>query len=126
MGSQPPQHTPAQATSLPRGIDEDSVFRTLFAANPDALIVADALGVIVLANPAAASLLGYSVAELVGLNVDVLVPNAIRPRHSAYRDAYAHDPQPRPMGTGIELVAKRRDGSEVVVEIALRHRAKIT
>ena len=119
MGSQPPQHTPVQATSWPRGIDEDSVFRTLFAANPDALIVADALGTIMLANPAAASLLGYGVAELVGLNIDVLVPDAIRPRHSAYRDAYAHNPQPRPMGTGMELVAKRRDGSEVVVEIAL-------
>ena len=119
MGSQPLQHTPMQATSLPRGIDEDSVFRTLFAANPDALVVADALGTIILANPAAASLLGYSVGELAGLNVDVLVPDAIRPRHSAYRDAYAHDPQPRPMGTGMELVARRRDGSEVVVEIAL-------
>ena len=58
MGSQPPQHTPVQATSWPQGIDEDSVFRTLFAANPDALIVADALGTIMLANPAAASLLG--------------------------------------------------------------------
>lgn len=119
MGSQPLQHAPVQATSLPQGIDEDSVFRTLFAANPDALIVADGLGMIMLANPAAASLLGYSVAELSGLNVDVLVPDAIRPRHSAYRDAYAHNPQPRPMGTGMELVAKRRDGSEVVVEIAL-------
>ena len=119
MGSQPLHHTPVQATTLPQGIDEDSVFRTLFAANPDALIVADARGLIVLANPAAASLLGYSVAELVGLNVDVLVPDAIRPRHAGYRGAYAHQPKPRPMGTGMELVAKRRDGSEVVVEIAL-------
>ena len=119
MGSQHPPNTPVQGTSWPQGIDEDNVFRTLFAANPDALIVADALGMIVLANPAAASLLGYSVAELAGLNVDVLVPDAIRPRHSAYRDAYAHDPQARPMGTGMELVAKRRDGSEVMVEIAL-------
>ena len=58
MGSQPPQHTPVHSTSWPRGIDEDSVFRTLFAANPDALIVANALGTIMLANPAAASLLG--------------------------------------------------------------------
>ena len=119
VGSQLLQYTPVQASSLSQGIDEDSVFRTLFAANPDALIVADALGTIMLANPAAAALLGYSVAELVGLNVDVLVPDAIRPRHAAYRDAYAHRPQPRPMGTGMELVAKRRDGSEVVVEIAL-------
>ena len=111
--------TPASAAPLPPGIDEYAVFRTLFAAYPDALIVADARGTIVLANPAAAGLLGYSVAELVGLNVDVLVPDAIRPRHAAYRSAYAHKPKPRPMGTGMELVAKRRDGSEVMVEIAL-------
>lgn len=119
MNSQSLQHTPLQATSLPQGIDEDNVFRTLFAANPDALIVADAAGTIMLANPAAAVLLGYSVAELVGLNVDVLVPDAIRPRHAAYRGAYAENPKARPMGTGMELVAKRRDGSEVVIEIAL-------
>ena len=104
---------------LPSDIDEHSVFRTLFAAYPDALIVADARGAIVLANPAAASLLGYTAVQLIGLNVDALVPDAIRPRHAAYRDAYAHNPQPRPMGAGMELVAKRRDGSEVMVEISL-------
>ncbi len=105
--------------TLPSSIDEHSVFRSLFAANPDALIVADARGAIVLANPAAAALLGYSVDELRALNVDALVPDVIRPRHAAYRADYAHDPQPRPMGTEMELVAKRRDGSEVMVEIAL-------
>ena len=101
------------------GIDEPSVFRTLFVAYPDALIVADASGGIVLANPAAANLLGYTIDELVGLNVDVLVPDSIRPRHASYRDAYGRNPRPRPMGTQMELVAKRRDGSEVMVEIAL-------
>ncbi len=116
---QPQPQAPVPAAPLPPGIDEYAVFRTLFAAYPDALIVADARGTIVLANPAAAGLLGYSIAELVGLNVDVLVPDAIRPRHAAYRSAYAHQPKPRPMGTGMELVAKRRDGSEVMVEIAL-------
>ena len=119
MGLPPLPKPPEPAASLPPGIDEHSVFRTLFAAYPDALIVADARGTIVLSNPAAAGLLGYSGAELVGLNVDVLVPDAIRPRHAAYRGAYAHLPKPRPMGNGMELVAKRRDGSEVMVEIAL-------
>ena len=103
----------------PSEIDEHSVFRTLFAAYPDALIVADARGAIVLANPAAASLLGYTHDELVGLSVDALVPDGIRPRHAAYRDAYGRNPRPRPMGTEMELVAKRSDGSEVMVEISL-------
>lgn len=95
------------------------VFRTLFSAYPDALIVADAQGTIRLANPAAAALLGYGDDELVGLAVDALVPDAIRPRHASYRAAYAQQPRPRPMGNQMDLVARRRDGSEVLVEIAL-------
>jgi PAS domain S-box-containing protein len=101
------------------GIDEHSVYRSVFAAYPDALLLVDAAGTIVLANPAAQQLLGFSAEEFVGMSVDALVPDSIRPRHAAYRDAYAHQPRPRPMGTQMELVAKRRDGSEVMVEIAL-------
>ena len=111
--------SPLESTQLPSGVDERTVFRTLFGAYPDALIVADASGTIVLANPAASNLLGYAVDELVGMNVDALVPESIRPRHAAYRDAYGRNPRPRPMGTQMDLVAKRRDGSEVMVEIAL-------
>ena len=99
--------------------DESGVFRTLFAAYPDALIVVDGAGTIVLANPSAAALLGYGVDELIGVQVDELVPDSIRPRHAAYRDAFGRHPQARPMGKQTELVAKRKDGSEVVVEIAL-------
>lgn len=95
------------------------IFRTLFSAYPDALIVADAHGTITLANPAAEALLGYGRGELLGLGVDALVPDSIRPRHASYRDAYARNPRPRPMGNQMELVAKRKDGSEVMVEIAL-------
>lgn len=99
---------------------EQDVFRALFDASPDALIVADAAGSLLLANPAAAQLLGYSVEQLLALNVDALVPDSIRPRHASYREAYARAPRARPMGTTqTELVAKRGDGSEVMVEIAL-------
>jgi PAS domain S-box-containing protein len=104
---------------LPAGFDERTVFSSLFAAYPDALLLVDQGGAIVLANPAAASLLGYSVDELKGLNVDALVPDSIRPRHASFREAYGRAPRPRPMGTQMELVAKRKDGSEVMVEIAL-------
>jgi PAS domain S-box-containing protein len=104
---------------LPAGVDEGDVFRTLFSAYPDALIVADARGTIVMANPMAATLLGYTTDELVGLDVDRLVPDSIRPKHASYRDAYAHAPRPRPMGTEMDLVARRKDGSQVMVEIAL-------
>ncbi|MDM0078612.1 PAS domain S-box protein [Variovorax sp. J2P1-59] len=101
------------------GFDDGAVFRSLFLAYPDALLVVDLQGVIGLANPAALELLGYPKHELIGLSVDELVPDVIRPRHAAYRHAYAAHPRTRPMGTQMDLVAKRRDGSEVMVEIAL-------
>jgi PAS domain S-box-containing protein len=103
----------------PQDIDESTVFRSIFAAYPDALLLVDKQGSIVLANPEAVSLLGYPMGELVGLPVDALVPDATRPRHAAYREAYAGSPRPRPMGTQMELVARRKDGTEVMVEIAL-------
>ncbi|MEP7295275.1 MAG: PAS domain S-box protein [Burkholderiales bacterium] len=100
-------------------VDADRVFRALFTAYPDSLLVANAQGTIVLANPSATTLLGYVGDELIGVNVDALVPDAIRPRHAAYRESYGHNPKPRPMGMQMELVARRKDGSEVMVEIAL-------
>ncbi len=107
------------APALPSGIDERTVFRSLFFAYPDAMLLVNQSGAIVLANPSAAQLLGYTLDELSGLNVDALVPDSIRPRHAAYREAYGHAPRTRPMGTQMELVAKRKDGVEVMVEIAL-------
>ncbi|MDR7270256.1 PAS domain S-box-containing protein [Pelomonas saccharophila] len=106
-------------TASTQAVDDLTVYRSLFAAYPDALLLVDAAGSVVLANPAATALLGYATDELVGLSVDELVPDSIRPRHASYRHAYAHAPRSRPMGTQMELVAKRRDGSEVMVEIAL-------
>ncbi len=103
----------------PIGFEEGAVYRSLFAAYPDALLLVDSHGVIALANPAAASLLGYSTAELTGLAVEALVPEGVRSRHADYRGAYAREPRARAMGTHTELVARRRDGTEVMVEIAL-------
>ncbi len=107
---------PATGASVP---DSDLLFRSLFVASPDAMLLVDGDGQIMLSNPAAARLLGYANEELLGMSVDALVPQAIRPRHQAYRHAYAQQPVARPMGTQMELVARRRDGSEVMVEIAL-------
>jgi len=107
------------APAMLSGLDVDSVYRSLFAAYPDALLLVDDRGTIVLANPAAAELLGYTTGELAGLAVDALVPDAVRARHAQYRAGYARSPRARPMGTQMELVARRRDGSQVMVEIAL-------
>ncbi|MDN3920362.1 PAS domain S-box protein [Roseateles violae] len=111
-----PAPTPSPATA---GLDEQAIFRSLHAAYPDALLVVDAAGAIVLANQAAEALLGYTGLELVGMSVDQLLPDAIRSRHAAYRKSYDAAPRARPMGTQSDLVARRKDGSEVMVEIAL-------
>ncbi|WP_431261949.1 PAS domain-containing sensor histidine kinase [Roseateles chitinivorans] len=102
------------------GLDESAIFRALFAASPDGLLLVDDQGLIRLANPTASQLLGYPNEALIGASVEMLVPDSIRPRHAAYRHAYEGAPRSRPMGgTATELVARRRDGSEVLVEIAL-------
>ncbi len=119
MTTSTPPPPPPIGQALPAGLDEAVVFRSLFAAYPDGLIVTDAAGRIVLANDVAAKLLDYEVDALIGLSVEALVPDAIRPRHADYRAAYGRAPRPRPMGTQIDLVARKRDGSEVMVEIAL-------
>ncbi len=106
-------------TPAPAVPDEGSVYQGLFAAYPDALLLSDPGGHIVLANPVAERLLGYGPGEMAGLSVEALVPDAIRSRHAGYREAYSHNPRARPMGTQMELVARRRDGTEVMVEIAL-------
>ena len=107
------------AAPLLHGLDETDVFRSLFAAYPDALIVADAAGAIVLANPSAAALFGYAVDELVGLEVDQLVPDAFGRSTPPTAAPSRASRGPRPMGKQTDLVARRKDGTEVVVEIAL-------
>lgn len=111
---------PRQAiASTPAGLDAQLLLRVLFDQNTDALLLVDPGGRIAAANAAAERLLGYAPAALAGLTVDELVPPALRARHAQYRAGFAAAPQARPMGRLVELVALRRDGSQVLVEIAL-------
>jgi PAS domain S-box-containing protein len=94
-------------------------FRTLLEASPDAYVVADAAGRIVLANRQAERLFGYERDELLRLAVEDLVPEALRQRHVGHRAHFMAAPSVRPMGIGMDLRARRKDGSEVPVEISL-------
>lgn len=94
-------------------------FRRLLEAAPDALLEVDQRGRIVLINQTAEKMFGYSREELMGLNVEILVPAAMRAAHVQHRSAYTAHPQMRPMGTGLELHAQRKDGSHFPVEISL-------
>jgi PAS domain S-box-containing protein len=96
-----------------------STFEALFNTAPDAMIVSDAGGRIVLANPQAHRLFGYAQRSMHGLSVDVLVPDRVRGHHKHHRASYIAQPRIRPMGTGQELIGQRADGSQFPVEIAL-------
>lgn len=97
----------------------ESRFQKLLEAAPDAILEVDGRGRIVLINDAAEKMFGYTRDELMRLNVDALVPSAMRHPHQQHRGAYTAHPQTRPMGSGLELHAQRKDGSLFPVEISL-------
>ena len=90
-----------------------------FEASPDAVVVTDGEGLIVLANAQAEALFGYPRAELIGRSVDTLVPGRFAGGHAKLRQGYVANPRNRPMGSGQTLFARRKDGSEVPVDISL-------
>jgi two-component system, sensor histidine kinase len=93
--------------------------RSALDAAPDALIIVDAEGMVRFANAQASVLFGYTHEELVGLHLDRLIPERFRARHLVHRQAYFAAPRLRPMGAGLALFARRRDGGEFPVEISL-------
>jgi PAS domain S-box-containing protein len=86
---------------------------------PDAVIGVDERGEIKLANPRTEAVFGYERGELIGQPVEMLVPGALRATHVAHRDGYFEAPRTRPMGAGLDLSARRKDGSEFPCEISL-------
>ena len=88
-------------------------------AAPDAIVVVDRAGKIVIVNQLAGRLFGYSRQELLGVQIEELIPQHFREHHSGYRSNYFHEPHTRPMGAGRELSGRRKDGSEFSVEISL-------
>ena len=93
-------------------------FRGIIESAPDGMLVADARGVIILANPRIESMFGYEPGELIGRPIEVLVPSAARKGHVHRRETYTHDGKARPM-EGSELRGTRKDGSEFAVEVGL-------
>ena len=93
--------------------------RNALDAAPDALIIIDAGGIVRFANRQASALFGYPHEALVGQPLEHLMPETFRQRHIGYRDGYFNAPRLRPMGAGLALFARRRDGVEFPVEISL-------
>lgn len=93
---------------------------TLLNISPDALIVIDLAGTIVLVNEQAATLFGYAQTELIGQPLETLLPERLHEAHVAHRKHYATAPRQRPMGVGLDLVGRRKDGCEFPIDISLR------
>jgi PAS domain S-box-containing protein len=94
-------------------------FRDLLEAAPYAIFEVDRDGTIVLLNAAAEAMFGYQREELLGQLIEILVPESLRHRHNDHRDRYAEHATTRPMGIGLELFARRKNGAEFPVEISL-------
>jgi PAS domain S-box-containing protein len=93
--------------------------RSALDAAPDAMIIVDEGGIIQFANRQVSALFGYTHAQIIGLNIEQLVPERFRGRHIAHRHDYAAAPRLRPMGQGLALFGLRQDETEFPVEISL-------
>jgi len=104
---------------LKTGDESEAYFRTMLETAPDAMIIVDEHGRIAIVNRQAEDMFGYQRAELLGHAVEMLLPESISDKHQHHRARYVDNPELRPMGAGLHLLGRRKDGSEFPVEISL-------
>jgi diguanylate cyclase (GGDEF)-like protein/PAS domain S-box-containing protein len=100
-------------------VGSERKFRALLEAAPDAMVIVNSHGHITLANAQAERMFGYRGEEMIGQSVRMLIPERLRERHRAHQRSYLRDAKTRPMGSDLELHARRKDGTEFPVEISL-------
>jgi PAS domain S-box-containing protein len=97
----------------------ERMFQKMVESAPCAMIMIDARGRVVLTNPQTEQMFGYSRTELIGNTLELLLPERLRELHQAHREAFGRTPTMRQMGTGRDLTARHKDGTEFPVEIGL-------
>ncbi len=98
---------------------EDEMIRSLLESAPDAMVVVNSDGRIILVNSQTEKLFGYQRSEILEQPVEILIPGSYHEKHSTHRSLFFDKPQLRPMGVGLKLHGVRRDGSEFPVELSL-------
>ena len=107
--------TPPATVHAARQLRADAVLET----SPLGILAVDRAGLIVWTNGRVEQMFGYAPGQLVGQRVETLLPTRLRVLHEQHRDEFFGDPRVRPMGLGLDLAARRKDGSEFPVEISL-------
>ncbi|HLX46200.1 MAG TPA: PAS domain S-box protein [Bryobacteraceae bacterium] len=107
------------ATDITERRRAETMFRVAVEAAPNAMIMVDTTGKIAMVNAQTEKLFGYSRRELIGGNIEMLLPQKFRDLHLDHRNGFMKAPGARAMGAGRDLYAVRKDGSEVPVEIGL-------
>jgi two-component system cell cycle sensor histidine kinase/response regulator CckA len=107
----------------PRGTRESArkvwARNAVLEASPNAVVAVDSGGLIVYANPQVETTFGYERAELVGQPIEILLPERAAANRETVRDAFVTHPVARPMGIGLDLAGRRKDGTEFPVEMSL-------
>jgi PAS domain S-box-containing protein len=111
--------TRSARSNSPSSERSEATFQAMLDAAPDAMIGVDGTGTIVMANTQTEALFGYPEGELIGSSLEILVPDRAKAIHATLRASYFREPHTRPMGIGLELAARRSDGSEFPVDISL-------
>jgi PAS domain S-box-containing protein len=94
-------------------------YRQRLDTAPDAMVIADGQGRIEFVNLQTEKVFGYSREELIGQRIEILIPDRFRTSHVGHRTRFVHGPTFRPMGSGLQLFGRRKDGSEIAIEVSL-------